>query len=312
LLETVGRNAAQTLALHKTRRASDLTTRSRALEEIQQALDLPEAPLRIECVDVSHLMGDAVVASLVVFEDALPRKGEYRRFEIKGPDAAGSDVASVREVVTRRFRRYLEEREQASEMEGAVDVDSVDGLPAARGALDPTTGRPRRFAYAPSLLVVDGGAPQAAAAAAALAELGIESGPGGVAVCGLAKRLEEVWVPGRPDPVILARSSEGLYLLQRIRDEAHRFAITYHRAKKRRASVESLLDDVPGVGESRRRALLAHFGSVKRLRSATVEQVADVPGFGPRLARAVVDGLAAQPPAPAVNLSTGEVLDQEV
>jgi excinuclease ABC subunit C len=312
LLETVGRNAAQTLALHKTRRASDLTTRSRALEEIQQALDLPEAPLRIECVDVSHLMGDAVVASLVVFEDGLPRKGEYRRFEIKGADAAGSDVASVREVVTRRFRRYLEEREQASEMEGAVDVDTADGPPAARGALDPTTGRPRRFAYAPSLLVVDGGAPQAAAAAAALAELGIDSGPGGVAVCGLAKRLEEVWVPGRPDPVILPRSSEGLYLLQRIRDEAHRFAITYHRAKKRRASVESLLDGVPGVGESRRRALLAHFGSVKRLRSATVEQVADVPGFGPRLARAVVDALAAQAPAPAVNLSTGEVLDQEV
>jgi excinuclease ABC subunit C len=209
-------------------------------------------------------------------------------------------------VVTRRFRRYLEEREQAGEVEGADP---------GGGALDPQTGRPRRFAYAPSLLVVDGGAPQAAAAAAALRDLGIDSGPGGVAVCGLAKRLEEVWLPDRADPVVLPRSSEGLYLLQRIRDEAHRSAITYHRSKKRRSAVESALDGVPGVGEARRRALLRHFGSVKRLRSATPEQVAEVPGFGPQLARAVVVALAAQSaqaPAPAVNVSTGEVLDQEV
>jgi excinuclease ABC subunit C len=307
LLDTVARNAAQTLALHKTRRASDLTTRSRALEEIQHALDLPEAPLRIECIDVSHLMGDAVVASLVVFEDGLPRKSDYRRFEVHARGQGGaSDVAAVREVVTRRFRRYLEEREQAGEVEGADP---------GGGALDPQTGRPRRFAYAPSLLVVDGGAPQAAAAAAALRDLGIDSGPGGVAVCGLAKRLEEVWLPDRADPVVLPRSSEGLYLLQRIRDEAHRSAITYHRSKKRRSAVESALDGVPGVGEARRRALLRHFGSVKRLRSATPEQVAEVPGFGPQLARAVVVALAAQSaqaPAPAVNVSTGEVLDQEV
>ena len=314
LMETVAQNASQTLALHKTRRASDLTTRSRALEQIQQALDLPEAPLRMECIDVSHLMGDAVVASLVVFEDGLPRKSDYRRFEIKG--AAGSDVDSVREVVLRRFRRYLEEREQVGEVEGAAEIEpdadgqSADapssGLPVG---LDPTTGRPRRFAYAPSLLVVDGGAPQVAAAAAALAELGIDSGPGGVATCGLAKRLEEVWLPGEPDPVILPRSSEGLYLLQRIRDEAHRFAITYHRSKRRTSAVESQLDGIQGLGDVRRRAVLRHFGSVKRLRSATAEQIAEVRGIGPQLAQSIESALAADRPRPAVNVTTGEVLD---
>jgi excinuclease ABC subunit C len=314
LLQTVEQNAAQTLALHKTRRASDLTTRSRALEEIQQALDLPEAPLRIECVDVSHLQGDAVVASLVVFEDGLPRKGDYRRFEIRarGRDGSASDVAAVAEVVNRRFRRYLEEREQVPEVEGALDPGDEIGPagPGGRaGGVDPLTGRPRRFAYAPSLLVVDGGPPQVAAAVAALRGLGIESGPGGVAVCGLAKRLEEVWLPDQDDPVILPRTSEGLYLLQRIRDEAHRFAITYHRGKRRRSAVESALDAVPGLGDARRAALLRRFGSVKRLRSASVEEIASVRGFGPTLASAVVDALAAQPSAPGVNMTTGEVLD---
>jgi excinuclease ABC subunit C len=311
LLRTVEQNAAHTLALHKTRRASDLTTRSRALEEIQQALDLAEAPLRIECIDVSHLQGEAVVGSLVVVEDGLPRKGDYRRFEVRarGRDDTASDVAAVREVVLRRFRRYLEEREQVAEVEGAVDPADPDeaGVPA-RGGLDPTTGRPRRFAYAPSLLVVDGGRPQVEAAAAALAELGIEPGPGGVTVCGLAKRLEEVWLTGRPDPIVLPRTSEGLYLLQRIRDEAHRFAITYHRSKRRRSAVESRLDAVPGLGEVRRRALLRHFGSVKRLRSATAEEIAAVRGFGPRLAQSVVDALAEDAPSPAVNVTTGEVV----
>jgi excinuclease ABC subunit C len=311
LLRTVEQNAAHTLALHKTRRASDLTTRSRALEEIQQALDLAEAPLRIECIDVSHLQGEAVVGSLVVVEDGLPRKGDYRRFEVRarGRDDTASDVAAVREVVLRRFRRYLEEREQVAEVEGAVDPADPDeaGVPA-RGGLDPTTGRPRRFAYAPSLLVVDGGRPQVEAAAAALAELGIEAGPGGVTVCGLAKRLEEVWLTGRPDPIVLPRTSEGLYLLQRIRDEAHRFAITYHRSKRRRSAVESRLDAVPGLGEVRRRALLRHFGSVKRLRSATAEEIAAVRGFGPRLAQSVVDALAEDAPSPAVNVTTGEVV----
>jgi excinuclease ABC subunit C len=309
LMSTVEQNARQTLALHKTRRASDLTTRSRALEEIQQALDLPEAPLRIECIDVSHLQGDAVVASLVVFEDGLPRTGDYRRFEVRtrGRDGA-SDVGAIAEVVTRRFRRYLEEREQVPEVEGGGD-STADPASGAHGALDPTTGRPRRFAYAPSLLVVDGGQPQVAAAVAALADLGIESGPGGVAVCGLAKRLEEVWQPGSADPVILSRTSEGLYLLQRIRDEAHRFAITYHRSKRRRTAMESALDGVPGLGDARRAALVRHFGSVKRLRSASVDDVAAVKGFGPRLAAAVVAALGSDTPAPAVDMTTGEVLD---
>ena len=309
LLETVAANAAQTLALHKTRRASDLTTRSRALEEIQQALDLPEAPLRMECIDVSHLMGDAVVASLVVFEDGLPRKGEYRRFEIRSASGKSSDTDAIREVVTRRFRRYLEEREQVGEVE-SVTGSSDDASDAASppSAIDPSTGRPRRFAYAPSLLVVDGGAPQVAAAADALADLGIDSGPGGVAVAGLAKRLEEVWLPDEQDPVILGRTSEGLYLLQRMRDEAHRFAITYHRSKKRRSVVESQLDAIPGLGDVRRRALLRHFGSVKRLRSASAEQIADVRGIGPTLAASIVSALAADEPAPAVDVTTGEVL----
>ncbi len=306
LLDTVAQNAAQTLALHKSRRASDLTTRSRALEEIQQALDLPEAPLRMECVDVSHLMGDTVVASLVAFEDGLPRKGDYRRFEIRSPAGRTSDVEAIREVVTRRFRRYLEEREQTGDVEGADGGDDEQASTAS--VVDPTTGRPRRFAYAPSLLVVDGGPAQVAAASTALAELGIDSGPGGVAVAGLAKRLEEVWLPDDPDPVVLPRTSEGLYLLQRLRDEAHRFAITYHRSKRRRSAIESALDGVPGLGEARRRALLRHFGSVKRLRSASVEQVAEVRGIGPTLAQAVVDALAADESAPAVNVTTGEVL----
>ncbi len=310
LLETVAQNAGQTLALHKTRRASDLTTRSRALEEIQQALDLPEAPLRMECVDVSHLMGDAVVASLVVFEDGLPRKGEYRRFEVKSAGGRASDVEAIAEVVTRRFRRYLEEREAVGEVESAVEPGSEPGpdVDAVAPALDPTTGRPRRFAYAPSLLVVDGGQAQVNAAASALTELGIDSGPGGVAIAGLAKRLEEVWLPGEPDPVILPRTSEGLYLLQRLRDEAHRFAITYHRSKRRKSAVASVLDDVPGLGDVRRQALLRHFGSVKRLRSASAEQIAQVRGIGPVLAEAIVEALAADRSSPSVNVTTGEML----
>jgi excinuclease ABC subunit C len=310
LLDTVAQNAGQTLALHKTRRASDLTTRSRALEEIQQALDLPEAPLRMECVDVSHLMGDAVVASLVVFEDGLPRKGEYRRFEVKSPGGRASDVEAIAEVVTRRFRRYLEEREAVGEVESTLESDAPaePDVETVAAALDPTTGRPRRFAYAPSLLVVDGGQAQVNAAASALAELGIDSGPGGVAVAGLAKRLEEVWLPGEAEPVILPRTSEGLYLLQRLRDEAHRFAITYHRSKRRKSAVVSVLDDVPGLGDVRRQALLRHFGSVKRLRSASAEQIAQVRGVGPVLADAIVEALAADRSAPAVDVSTGEVL----
>ncbi len=302
LQETVARNAGQALVLHKTKRASDLTTRNRALEEIQQALELEEIPLRIECYDVSNLQGTEVVASMVVFEDGLARKSEYRRFVIKGddqqvgPHVGQNDVAHMHQVITRRFRRLLDEQARSQE----VTTESGPML------VDPETGRPRKFAYAPGLVVVDGGAPQVAAAAAALRELGIDDIP----VCGLAKRLEEVWVPNEEDPVILARSSEGLYLLQRIRDEAHRFAITHHRSRRSKTMVESVLDDVPGLGEVRRRTLIKHFGSLKKLRGATVEQIAEVPGIGPRTATAISEAVANTPATRktvSINTATGEI-----
>jgi excinuclease ABC subunit C len=291
LMETVARNAQQSLALHKTRRAGDLTSRSVALTELQVALDLPAAPLRIECYDVSNLQGTDIVASMVVFEDGLARKSEYRRFAIRTVGENGSDdVRSIHEVITRRFRRYLEERSDSAELE----MDDV--------------GRPKKFAYAPNLVVVDGGAPQVAAARAALEELGIEE----VALCGLAKRLEEVWLPGDPDPVILPRASEALYLLQRVRDEAHRFAISYHRQKRSRGMVDSALDAVPGLGETRKTALLKHFGSLKRLKAADLDELVQVPGIGATTAAAIQAALATEPAAqPAVNVGTGEILDGE-
>ncbi|MGI8614020.1 MAG: excinuclease ABC subunit UvrC [Nocardioidaceae bacterium] len=299
LMETVARNAKQSLATHKTRRASDLTTRSRALEEIQLALGLDDAPLRVECFDVSNLQGTEVVASMVVFEDGLPRKSDYRRFVIRGVDGQ-NDVASIHETILRRFRRMHEDQEAE--------------------VRDPDTGRPRRFAYTPGLVVVDGGPPQVAAAAQAMAEAGVPD----VAVCGLAKRLEEVWLPGEDDPVILPRTSEGLYLLQRMRDEAHRFAISHHRDRRSKSMVASALDDVPGLGDVRRKALLKQFGSLKKLRSATVQQIGSVPGIGPATAESVVtalaagsalasaaapgEGLVALPPG-GVNVATGELHD---
>ncbi|MGN6611023.1 MAG: excinuclease ABC subunit UvrC [Angustibacter sp.] len=292
LLETVERNAGQALNLHKTRRAGDLTTRSLALKELQTALDLSDAPLRIECYDVSNLQGTEVVASMVVFEDGLPRKSEYRRFAIRGTDGQ-DDTAWMYEVITRRFRRYLDERSEAS------DVELGQGI-------DPETGRPQKFAYPPQLVVVDGGPPQVAAAARALADLGIDD----VALVGLAKRLEEVWLPGDDHPVVLPRSSEGLYLLQRVRDEAHRFAITYHRQRRSKTMTASALDGIPGLGPGRRTALLKHFGSLKKLRQADATAVAAVPGIGPATAEAVVAALAApSESAPSVNLTTGELLD---
>ncbi|MGH3498755.1 MAG: excinuclease ABC subunit UvrC [Nocardioidaceae bacterium] len=301
LMETVERNARQSLVVHKTKRASDLTTRNRALEEIQQALDLPEAPLRIECYDVSNLQGTEVVASMVVFEDGLPRKGEYRRFVIRSVDGQ-NDVASMHETITRRFRRLLDERARSGDPDLGVEADGPL-------LIDPETGKPRKFAYTPGLVVVDGGPPQVAAAAAALAELGIDDVP----LAGLAKRLEEVWLPGQEDPVVLPRSSEGLYLLQRVRDEAHRFAITHHRGRRSKSMVESLLDDVPGLGEVRRKTLLKHFGSLKRLRAAGVEDIAVVPGIGPRTAQAIVAALEASRPSamPAVDAATGELIDDD-
>jgi excinuclease ABC subunit C len=350
LMATVQRNAQQALALHKTKRASDLTTRSRALEEIAAALDLDTAPLRIECYDISHLQGDDVVASMVVFEDGLARKKEYRHFAIKS-FAGQDDVRAMHEVISRRFRRYLQERQRTGEWEPAEENDGATGGepgaetgpvaggpvtgdahdiatgpdepapggPAAPGAgpddeegevaggpIDPETGRPRKFAYPPQLVVVDGGQPQVAAAQKALAELGIDD----VAVCGLAKRLEEVWLPGEDDPVILPRTSEGLYLLQRVRDEAHRFAITYQRSKRSKSMKAGALDAVPGLGATRRQALLKHFGSLKRLRAATVEEICQVPGIGRRTAETVAAALAAAAPAaPAVNTATGEIID---
>ncbi|MFF7240667.1 excinuclease ABC subunit UvrC [Streptomyces collinus] len=308
LMETVQRNALQALALHKTKRASDLTTRSRALEEIAEALDLDSAPLRIECYDISHLQGDDVVASMVVFEDGLQRKGEYRRFQIRG-FAGQDDVRSMHEVITRRFRRYLAEKEKTGEWtDGAVPEDVLaDGEPVT-DTLKDDDGRPRKFAYPPQLVVVDGGQPQVAAARRALDELGIDD----IAVCGLAKRLEEVWVPGEDDPVVLPRTSEGLYMLQRVRDEAHRFAITYQRTRRAKRFRSSPLDDVPGLGETRKQALIKHFGSVKKLRSATIEQIQEVPGIGRKTAETIAVALArAVPAAPAVNTATGEIIDDE-
>jgi excinuclease ABC subunit C len=373
LMATVQRNAQQALALHKTKRASDLTTRSRALEEIAAALDLDTAPLRIECYDISHLQGDDVVASMVVFEDGLARKSEYRRFQIRS-FAGQDDVRAMHEVISRRFRRFLQERQRTSEWEAELGADGGTATPpespaaespapenpapgtpgpgmgtpeatdtpapgtetpkapevpeapavpardedghargeddadeAAGGPIDPETGRPRKFAYPPQLVVVDGGQPQVAAARRALEELGIA---GDVAVCGLAKRLEEVWLPGEDDPVILPRTSEGLYLLQRVRDEAHRFAITYQRSKRSKSMKAGVLDSVPGLGATRRQALLKHFGSLKRLRAASVEEICQVPGIGRRTAETVAASLAsAAPAAPAVNTATGEIID---
>jgi excinuclease ABC subunit C len=275
LAETVQRNAQESFTQHKLRRAGDLTARSAALQELQEALGLDQAPLRIECIDVSHVQGTNVVASLVVFEDGLAKKSDYRRFEVRD-GAQGGDVASIAEVVRRRFRRYL-----------AEGSENPEDMTKVRSGIDPDTGRPRRFAYAPNLLVVDGGQPQVEAAADVLADLGVHD----VALCGLAKRLEEVWLPGDPDPVILSRTSEALYLLQRARDEAHRFAITYHRQRRSKGMTASELDTVPGLGPARRQALLKHFGSMKKIKAAEVAEIAGLPGFGQRTAEAVVAAL---------------------
>jgi len=336
LMETVGRNARQALVLHKTRRASDLTTRGQALQEVQDTLQLPAAPLRIEAYDISNLQGENVVASMVVFEDGLARKSEYRRFVIRGlvGDGHADDVRSIHEVISRRFRRLLDEPPSPySSTAGPTDVGA--GVPAA---IDPDTGRARKFAYPPQLVVVDGGAPQVAAAQRALDELGVDD----VSLCGLAKRLEEVWLPGAELPVILPRTSEGLYLLQRVRDEAHRFAIAHHRQRRSKSMTTSALDDIAGLGDTRRKALLRHFGSLRRLREATAEEIATVPGIGPHTAAAVVTALAvgagagptaaghgtngqAATEAPvvevngaegrtvaAIDMSTGEILEEHV
>lgn len=270
LAETVARNAQEAFTQHKLRRAGDLTARSAALAELQEYLDLDTAPLRIECVDVSHISGSDVVAALVVFEDGVPRKSEYRRFALREAATEG-DVAAIAEVVRRRFSRYLRQTET-----GETEPEATPGV-------DPETGKPRKFAYPPNLLVVDGAGPQATAAADVLAELGVTD----VAVVGLAERLEEVWLPADPEPVVLPRTAEALYLLQRVRDEAHRFAVQYHRQKRSKRVQASALDDIPGLGPVRQAALIKHFGSVKRLKQASVAEIAEVPGFGERTAEVV-------------------------
>jgi len=227
---------------------------------------------------------------MVVFEDGLARKSEYRRFAIKGTDGT-DDISAIHEVITRRFRRYLAEREKTGELDTLGDPGAVDDQDQDPDPERPVVDAPKKFAYPPNLVVVDGGPLQAAAAARALTELGIDD----VAVCGLAKRLEEVWLPGEEYPVILPRSSEGLYLLQRVRDEAHRFAIAYHRQKRGKAATASALDDVPGLGTARRKTLLKHFGSVRKLSAASVEEIATVPGIGPKLAATIAAALSASP-----------------
>jgi len=265
--ETVHRNAQDALAQHKLKRAGDFNARSAALQSIQESLGLADAPLRIECVDISHVQGTDVVASLVVFEDGLPRKSDYRHYAIReaAGDGRSDDVASIAEVTRRRFMRHVADADRPLVAEG----------------------RSRKFAYPPNLFVVDGGAPQVNAAAAVLDELGVTD----VAVIGLAKRLEEVWVPSEADPVIMPRNSEGLYLLQRVRDEAHRFAITYHRSKRSKRMTASALDSVRGLGEHRRKALVTHFGSLARLKQASVEEITSVPGIGVATAKAVLEAL---------------------
>ena len=293
LMGTVRKNAEEALRLHKTRRAGDLTRRSAALEELAGALDLPEAPLRIECYDISHTHGAHQVGSMVVFEDGAPRKSDYRRFTVRGRDGTGAvdDTAAMREVLTRRFKRLLAEQGAGPGEAGAGSIRELvgadgDGVPIASGPIDPETGRARRFSYAPGLVVVDGGPPQVGAARAVLDELGID-----VPLVGLAKRLEEVWVPGDEFPVVLPRTSPALYLLQYLRDESHRFAITHHRKKRSAGMTRSVLDDVPGLGPARQAALLKKFGSVKRIRAASAEEIASVKGIGPALAATILKNL---------------------
>ena len=291
LMGTVLSNAQEALRLHKTRRAGDLTQRAAALEELAGALDLPEAPLRIECYDISHTHGAHQVGSMVVFEDGAPRKSDYRRFVVRGRDGEGAadDTAAMGEVLTRRFKRLS--AESGADSPGAEHAGT--GAADASRPVDPGTGRPRRFSYAPGLVVVDGGAPQVGAARAALDELGVD-----VPLVGLAKRLEEVWVPGEEFPVILARTSPALHLLQHLRDESHRFAITHHRARRAAAMTRSALDEVPGLGPARQAALLKEFGSVKRIRAATPERIASVRGIGPTLAATILTHLNPVPDNP--------------
>jgi excinuclease ABC subunit C len=265
LLATVTTNAQEAMLRHKLRRASDHNARARALTSLQEALDLPEAPLRIECFDISNLQGTEIVGSMVVTEDGLPKRSEYRRFKVRAQEGQ-DDFAAMEEVLTRRFRNYLRERDEG-----------------ARAG--------KRFAYPPNLLLIDGGKGQLNVAVRVLEDLGLEE----IAVAGLAKRFEEVYVPGRPDPVRIPRDSEALYLLQNVRDEAHRFAITYHRQLRAKKLTRSILDDVPGLGATRRTRLLKQFGSVKRMRELTLEDVVAIPWLPDAVGRALFAQLHGEP-----------------
>jgi len=285
ILDMVKRNANQALIQFLGKRANDAGVSGRALEDLASALNLEELPLRIECFDISNIQGTSVVASMVVFEDGQPKKSDYRRFSISD-DLDFDDTKAMYHVVTRRFKRYLEEK----------DVDLVDSKIAG--------GTRPKFAYPPQLVVVDGGKPQVNAAAKALQDLGITD----VALCGLAKRLEEVWLPNNSEPVIFPRHSEALYLLQKIRDEAHRFAINFHRSKRSKLMLESLLDDLSGLGEARKKALLTHFGSVTALRSATESDISEIPGIGEKMAKSIVEQLKVVINANKIDTETGEIL----
>ena len=284
VINTVKRNAHQALIQYLSKRSNDAAVSGRALEEIANLLDLPELPLRIECFDISNIQGKHMVASMVVFEDGQIKKSDYRRFAIDD-DAGFDDTRAMHHVLTRRLKRYLSERE-------------IDNSEIAQ-----TGGARPKFAYPPQLIVVDGGAPQVAAASKALADLGISD----IFICGLAKRLEEVWLVDSKEPVIFPRHSEGLYLLQRIRDEAHRFAITFHRSKRSKVMLESLLDDIPKLGEARRTALLAHFGSVTAIRKASVLELAAIPGIGPNIADSIFTHLTQSEQGESINMETGEI-----
>jgi excinuclease ABC subunit C len=284
LLETVKRNAQYSLIQYVSKRATDAAVSGKALTEIEEMLGLNRTPLRIECFDISNISGTSVVASMVVFEDGMPKKSEYRRFIIDTSEG-WDDTRAMHQVITRRLKRMLDDR--------SVDLAEVSE----------TGGRISKFAYPPALIVVDGGKPQVSAAQRALSELGITD----IALCGLAKRLEEVWLPNNADPLIFPRNSEGLYLLQRIRDEAHRFAITFHRSKRSKVMLESLLDEIPGLGSARRTALLERFGSVTAIRKAAVSELATTPGIGDKLAETIAQSLAQIGKGEAVNMTTGEI-----
>jgi excinuclease ABC subunit C len=286
LVHTVKRNAHQSLIQYLSKRANDAAVSGSALAEIAEQLELAELPLRIECFDISNIQGTSMVASMVVFEDGQPKKSDYRRFSIS--DESGfDDTRAMHHVITRRFKRYLDEK----------DIDIAEAT--AQGGQRP------KFAYPPQLVVVDGGKPQVNAAAKALRELGITD----VALCGLAKRLEEVWLPNNSEPIIFPRHSEALYLLQKLRDEAHRFAINFHRSKRSKVMLESLLDEVPGLGEIRRKSLLTYFGSVTALKAATVDELASVPGIGGKMAQTIVQQIKNQNLPLNIDMQTGEILD---